>query len=179
MIRRLLLLRLHSVEDRGNATSTRLLREAKHGKALAMYMHRAMFLQQADRAASQRLLNAFEVCDGTPTFANERLLCDVNVEKVHCVVHGFHFARLKAQKTPEIQLKHELHRIEENSFDSNLYEPDFNVLGCRDEHALSVVLRLRQNRVQVFDARHHSERHLTPLSRCFRTRVQASAESVV
>lgn len=50
-------------------------------------------------------------------------------------------------------------------------EPVLDILGSGNQNAMAMVLRLTKDRVEVFDARHNADGHLSPLGRRLWTRV--------
>lgn len=96
-------------------------------------------------------MDGLDVQHGNPTFGDETLLGHVQVEQVERVVNRFDFA--------------------------DLHEPVLEVLGGSDQHAVTMVLRLSQDGVQVLDSCHDAHRHFATIGRRLRARIQSGAES--
>lgn len=59
----------------------------------------------------------------------------------------------------------------------HFHEPILNVFSRGYEHAMTVVLSLTEDSVQVFDASHNADRHFSALGRRLRARVQRGTET--
>ena len=86
-------------------------------------------------------LYGFNISSWNPAFSNQTLLSDVQVEVVESVIDGLDLA--------------------------DLDEPNFDILGGRDEHAMPVVVGLPKNRVEIFKTLHHTNGHLATICSLF------------
>jgi len=103
-------------------------------------------------ASAQSKLDGLKIEGGHPALGNQTLLGNVQVEQVQCVVDGFYLA--------------------------HLHEPVGDVLSCRSQHSVSVVLGLSKDGVEVLDAGHHAHGHLPPVRGGLGTGVQGGSETL-
>ena len=59
----------------------------------------------------------------------------------------------------------------------DLDEPDFDIFGGGEEHAMAMLLSLAEDVVQILDSGHHSHGDLPTLCWRLRTRIQRGAET--
>lgn len=59
----------------------------------------------------------------------------------------------------------------------NFDEPVFDILGRSYQHAVTMILSLTQNSIQILNASHDANGHFTTLSWSFRARIQRRTES--
>lgn len=104
------------------------------------------------RSASQSQLDGLCVEQRDPALGNQTLLRHVQVEQVESVIDGLDLA--------------------------DLDEPIFEFLRRGDEHAMTMILSLTENGVQIFNASHDAHRHLATIGRCLWTWIQCRTETL-
>jgi hypothetical protein len=82
-------------------------------------------------------LNGFNIGSWNPAFSDQTLLSDIQVEVVESVIDGLDLA--------------------------NLDEPDLDILGGRNQHAMPVVVGLPEDRVKIFKTLHDTNGHFTAI----------------
>lgn len=103
------------------------------------------------RSTTQSHLNGLDIQNWNPAFSDETLLGHIQVKQVQRVVDGLDLA--------------------------DLDEPVFEVLGSCDQDAMTMILCLTQNGVQVFDSCHDAHCHFATIGRGFWAWIQGSAET--
>ena len=103
-----------------------------------------------DRSLSQSQLNPIEFRDGRPTLGDETFPCHIVVEHVHRVIDG-------------LDLLH---------FDL----PCAKISRRGRENALTMILCLMKNDVEIFETRHHSHGQFSAFERILGTRIDIGTE---
>lgn len=106
---------------------------------------------KSHRSTTQSHLNGLDVQNRNPAFSNETLLSNVQVEQIQRMINRLDLA--------------------------DLNEPVLKVLGGCNQHAMTMILSLSQDSVQVFDSCHDTHCHFTTISRSFRAWIESSAET--
>lgn len=102
-------------------------------------------------STTQCHLDSFNVQNWHPAFSNQTLLSHVQVEQVERVINRLDFA--------------------------NLHKPVLKIFRCGNQNAMTMVLSLSQDSVQIFDSGHNAHCHFTTISWCLWAWIQSCTET--